>query len=152
MPGLSPLPCQAAGPSGFGRSATLCSHGHSCWPQKLPLFFRNFCFSVLRAAKLVDFGSQSSALKYGKNTNCKVSTLQGESEFPSFQLPLSLPWIWLSIPPFWVSFSIALGTTLSRLGWQVLPISSTKATELCRNFILCLLIAPNRFSICRLEN
>lgn len=146
--------CQPAGQSGFSHWPTLCPQSHPClpcWPQKLPLFFGNFCFSILREAHLVDFGSQKCVLKYDKKY--RVSVFQGHSAVPSFLFPLSLSGVSYhsSTLGFLVSLSPSLWGCLSHLSWQVLPVSSTKAAELCCSFIFCLLILPNRFSPCRLD-
>lgn len=89
-------------------------------PKSAP-FFRNFCFSVLKAANLVDFGSQKCVLKYDKK--CKVSVFQGQSAVPSFLFPLSLR-CELSFPLSGLPYAplITLGTVPSHLSWQLLPV------------------------------
>lgn len=146
--------CEPSGQSSFSHPPTLCPQSHPCipcWPQKLPLFFRNFCFSLLRETNLVSFVSQKSVLKYDKKY--KMSVFQGQLAVPSFLFPVSLR-CKLSFPKSGLHcapLTITLGTFLSRLNWQLLPISSTKEAELCCSFIFCLLILPNWFSVCRLE-
>lgn len=141
---------QLSGQSGFCHSPTLCPQSHSClpcWPQKLPLFFRNFCFWVLKVANLTDFGSQNSVLKHDKKY--KVTQVsQGQSAFLSVPT-LSVRCEYHSPTLGFLVPSQHHSGHLSCLSWQ--PVSSTKAAELCWSFIFCLLIVSNRFSICRLE-